>query len=136
MLQVVAAVLFRGEKFFIGRRPETKRLGGLWEFPGGKVEAGETEKAAQVRECREELGVEVRVGKRFMRLRHAYPDGEVSLTLYFASVEEGEIKLKEHTDGRFISAKEIGAYAFCPADLPALQKLADLFAEKKPEEIK
>ncbi|PWM75090.1 MAG: 8-oxo-dGTP diphosphatase MutT [Bacillota bacterium] len=126
MLNVVAAVILRGKKFFICKRPQGKHLGGFWEFAGGKVEEGETPAAALVRECEEELGVRVRVTGEFMRLFHAYADRDVFLSLYFAEIEAGEISLREHEDGRFISAAEIGDYEFCPADAPALERLKEI----------
>ena len=95
MLNVVAAVIVRGGKFFICKRPAGKHLGGYWEFPGGKAEAGETEEQALVRECGEELGVTVRPAGLLGRYVYAYPEEEISLALYFAEIVCGEIALKE-----------------------------------------
>lgn len=71
--QVVAALIWRGEQFMICQRPAHKARGLLWEFVGGKVEPGETRQQALVRECREELGVEIAVGDVFMEVTHTYP---------------------------------------------------------------
>ena len=87
--QVVAALIWRGEQFMICQRPAHKARGLLWEFVGGKVEPGETRQQALVRECREELGVEIAVGDVFMGVTHTYPDITVHLTLFHASAEAG-----------------------------------------------
>lgn len=126
MLNVVAAVIVRGGKFFICKRPAGKHLGGYWEFPGGKAEAGETEEQALVRECGEELGVTVRPAGLLGRYVYAYPEKEISLALYFAEIVCGEIAPKEHSAGLFVTAAESEKYAFCPADGAALEKLREL----------
>ena len=91
MTQVVAALIWRGDHFLACQRPAHKARGLLWEFVGGKVEPGETKEAALIRECREELGVTVRVGDVFMELVHEYPDLTVDLTLFHAFLDHGEI---------------------------------------------
>ena len=87
--QVVAALIWRGGQFLICQRPAHKARGLLWEFVGGKVEPGETEQQALVRECREELGVEIAVGDVFMEVTHTYPDITVHLTLFHVSIMQG-----------------------------------------------
>lgn len=89
MIQVVAALIWRGDKFLICQRPAHKARGLLWEFVGGKIETGESKEQALIRECREELGVEVSVGDVFMQVTHVYPDVEVQLTLLHAYIEKG-----------------------------------------------
>ena len=123
MVEVAAALIWRGGRFMICRRPAHKARGGLWEFAGGKLEPGETGPQALVRECREELGVTVDVGEVFMALTHVYPDITVRLTLYNASIAEGAPQLLEHTDLRWITPAEIPLYEFCPADEEILKKL-------------
>ena len=78
---VAAALYDRSGRVLIAQRPAGKPLAGRWEFPGGKVAAGESEEAALARELREELGIEMTTAKPFMRLTHAYPDREVELSL-------------------------------------------------------
>ncbi len=123
MTEVVAALIWDGAKFMICQRPAHKARGLLWEFVGGKVEAGETPQEALVRECREELDVTIVVGELFMTVVHPYPDIMVRLTLYSAAIEEGIPKKIEHNDIRWITAEEIGDYAFCPADEEILIEL-------------
>ena len=129
MTDVVAALIFDGDRFLICQRPAHKKRGLLWEFVGGKVEAGETKEAALIRECREELDVKIQVGDLFLRVDHEYPDITVRLFLYYASILEGEPKLLEHNDVRWITPGEISQYAFCPADDQILQKIIKTYCK-------
>lgn len=123
MTEVVAALIWRGDRFLICQRPAHKARGLLWEFVGGKVEPGETPQAALIRECREELDVALAVGEVCCRVVHPYPDLTVALTLFSARIAEGEPKKLEHRDLRWITVEEIGDYAFCPADEDILKDL-------------
>ena len=125
MTEVVAALIRRGDRFLICRRPPEKARGLLWEFVGGKVEPGETKEQALVRECREELGIAVAPGGIFMEVEHVYPDITIRLTLFNAVITAGEPKLLEHVDLRWITVSEIGDFEFCPADEVILQKLRE-----------
>ena len=120
--QVVAALVWRQDRFLICQRPAHKARGLLWEFVGGKVEPGETKEEALARECREELDADVRAGEVFMQLVHEYPDLTVELTLFHATME-GEPRLLEHNDLRWITVEEIDDYDFCPADTEILAAL-------------
>ena len=126
-VEVVAALIWRGDRFLACQRPAHKARGLLWEFVGGKVEPGETKEEALVRECREELGVTVRVGEVFTELTHVYPDLTVHLTLFHAAIPEGEPRKLENNDLRWITVGEMDAYPFCPADETILQKLRELY---------
>ena len=123
--EVVAALIWRGDRFMICQRPAHKARGLLWEFVGGKVEPGETKEAALVRECREELDVLVDVGSVFMDVVHEYPDITVHLTLFNGSISSGTPKLLEHNDIRWITVGEIPQYDFCPADDEILKRLME-----------
>ena len=116
MVEVVAALIWDGERFLICQRPEHKARGLLWEYVDGKVETGETKEEALIRECREELGVTITVGDVFMDVVHEYPDITVHLTLFHAKITEGTIQLLEHNSVAWITPAEIPNYAFCPAD--------------------
>lgn len=123
MTDVVAALIWQGDRFLICRRPAHKARGLLWEFVGGKTEPGETREAALVRECMEELAVNVEVGDVFMEVDHVYPDLTVHLTLFNARITEGEIRLLEHNDAKWITVDEIDKFDFCPADEEILEQL-------------
>jgi len=129
MTEVVAALVWEGNRFMICQRPPHKARGLLWEFVGGKVEAGETKEAALIRECREELDVTVSVGDVFMDVIHEYPDLRVHLTLFNARITEGEPKMLEHNDIRWITPDEIESYDFCPADEEILKKISEVFGK-------
>ncbi len=123
MTEVVAALIWRDGRFMICQRPANKKRGMLWEFVGGKVEAGETKQAALERECREELGITVLAENVFMELIHEYPDITINLTLFNSKILSGEPKALEHNDIRWISPDEIDSYNFCPADKEILNRI-------------
>ena len=127
MIEVVAAIIREGETFMICQRPPHKARGMLWEFVGGKVEFGETQEQALVRECREELGVTVLPDELFATVTHTYPDLTVHLSVYTAHITEGVPKRLEHHDIRFIAKEQIPEYDFCPADKEILQKIMTEF---------
>lgn len=121
--EVVAALIWDGDKFMICQRPAHKARGLLWEFVGGKVESGETKEQALIRECKEELKVLLSVGDVFMDVTHEYPDITVHLTLFNATIAEGKPKKIEHNDIKWITSSEISNYEFCPADEEILTKI-------------
>ena len=123
MVEVVAALIWDSDKFMICQRPENKSRALLWEFVGGKVEPGETKEQALIRECKEELDVTLSVGEIFMDVIHRYPDINVHLTLFNASILEGVPQKLEHNDIKWITVSEINNYDFCPADKEILEKL-------------
>ena len=132
MTDVVAALIWDGDKFMICQRPAHKARGLLWEFVGGKVEPGESKEAALVRECQEELDITVTVGDVYMELIHQYPDLTVRLTLFHAAIADGTPKKLEHNDIRWITVEEIPQYDFCPADEDILIQLRQ-DAARRPE---
>ena len=123
MTEVVAALIWDGDRFLACQRPAHKARGLLWEFVGGKVEPGETKQEALIRECREELGVTVAVWDVFMEVTHTYPDLTVHLTLFDAAIAEGVPQKLEHNDIRWLTVGEIDQYPFCPADEEILARL-------------
>lgn len=127
MVEVVAALIWDGDRFMICQRPAHKERGLLWEFVGGKQETGETRKEALIRECREELDITVSVGDMFMELIHVYPDLTVHLSLFHAAVASGIPRKLEHNDIRWIRVSEISAYDFCPADEEILRRLTEVY---------
>ena len=125
MTQVVAALIWKGDKFLACQRPAHKARGLLWEFVGGKVEPGETREQALVRECREELDITVEAEDIFMEVDHVYPDLSVRLTLFNARILAGEPRLLEHCDLRWVSVAEMDELPFCPADEEILVRLRE-----------
>ena len=123
MTEVVAALIWNENRFMICQRPAHKTRALEWEFVGGKVEAGETKEQALIRECREELDVEIKVYDIFMDVVHEYPDITVHLTLFNAAIAAGIPKKLEHNDIQWITPEEIGGYNFCPADDEILKEI-------------
>ena len=123
MTEVVAALIWRGERFLACQRPAHKARGLLWEFVGGKVEPGETREQALIRECAEELDITVVPRDIFMEVTHEYPDLTVHLTLFNADLSQGDPKPLEHNALRWITVEEIDQYEFCPADEEILRRL-------------
>lgn len=123
MTDVVAALIWEADRFLACQRPANKARALLWEFVGGKVEAGETLEEALIRECREELAITVAPKDVFMEVIHEYPDLTVRLTLFNASIAEGTPRALEHHDIRWITVSQIDELEFCPADEEILKKL-------------
>ncbi len=117
-LVVGAAIIDRG-RLLAARRTRPPELAGAWEFPGGKVEPGETERQALVRECREELGVEIRVGHR---VGGACPlGGGLVMHVWAATLVRGVPEAREHGALRWLTAEELFDVRWVPADLPAVE---------------
>ena len=122
-LVVACALVDTDKRVLIAQRPEGKALAGLWEFPGGKVEAGERPRDALIRECREELDVTLDVGGLYMQVTHEYPDIQIRLSLYEAVIASGELRGKEHEALCWILPREIPDYEFCPADVDIIHRI-------------
>lgn len=125
MIEVVAALIWDNNKFLICQRPKNKACALLWEFVGGKVEKGETKDHALIRECKEELDITLSVGTIFTEVTHTYPDITVHITLFNATISQGQPKMIEHNDIKWIQISEIDDFEFCPADVKILRRLKD-----------
>jgi len=122
-IRVVAALIVDpkdASRFLVQQRLPNKSRANLWEFPGGKVEAGETDEAALVRECVEELAVELNVGRRLWSTKHDYDDLTVQLELFAAEIVKGEPQALGSQALKFCTPVEMQALPFCEADLPLL----------------
>lgn len=115
-LPVVAAVIRRGDRILLARRPMDKARPGQWEFPGGKVDAGETPEAALIREIREELGCTIRVADRLMTVEHRYPDVAIALSAYWADLFIGEPYPHDVLGIAWVDPADLGAYDLSEAD--------------------
>lgn len=127
MTEVVAALIWKDDKFLICQRPANKARALLWEFVGGKVEKGETRPQALIRECKEELEITIDVGEELMQVTHEYPDITVNLTLFAAVIVQGEPTLLEHNDMCWITTCELPEYCFCPADETIVKMIEERF---------
>lgn len=120
---VVAAMIWHDGKFLLCQRPSGKARSLLWEFPGGKVEADETHAEALIRECREELGIQINVSDKVAQVFYSYPDISIALYLYTCTLTDGEPIALEHNAILWISPEEISDYPLSPADAELYKKL-------------
>jgi mutator protein MutT len=122
-IEVSAALIFHDGRLLITQRHVGSHLGGLWEFPGGKREAGETFEACLVREIREELGVEIAVGELFEEVRHDYPEKSVHLKFFLCKLIAGEPQALDCAAVKWIDVAGLTAHEFPAADERLLEKL-------------
>lgn len=122
-MDVSAALIFRHGKLLIARRHKDSHLGGLWEFPGGKREARETDEECLAREIREELGVEISVGELFEEITHHYPEKTVHLKFFLCRLVSGEPEPLGCAAFKWIGKNELADYPFPAADARLLKKL-------------
>jgi len=123
IIEVAAGLVFRDGKLLITQRHAGAHLGGLWEFPGGKREPGETFEQCLVREIREELGIEIEVGEILESLAHAYPEKTVHLKFYRCRWKQREPRAVDCLAFKWVSAAELGDYEFPAADARLLARL-------------
>lgn len=123
IVEVSAGLVFRSGKLLITQRHADAHLGGLWEFPGGKRETNETFEQCLVRELREELAVEVEVGRLFESLTHAYPEKTVHLRFFVCQLREGEPRPLGCAALKWVTCEELMAHDFPAADEQLLAKL-------------
>ena len=114
-LRVVAAAIRRGGLVFATQRGYGDQKDG-WEFPGGKIEPGETPQQALVREIREELDTEIRVGSLLGRVEYDYPSFHLSMDCFWCEILSGDLALREHEAARWVSAEQLDSLPWLPAD--------------------
>lgn len=124
-INVTGAVLTDGDKVLAARRGPGKALPGFWEFPGGKIEAGETPEESLARELEEELLCQAAVGDFITTTEYEYDFGIVVLSTYFCTLLEGEPQLTEHEEIRWVPAAELHTLTWAPADIPAVKIIAE-----------
>lgn len=115
-VNVVAAVIKRGDMIFATQRGYGDLKGG-WEFPGGKIEKGESPEAALVREIKEELDTEISVEKFLHTIEYDYPSFHLSMRCYLCSVVSGDLNLKEHEAARWLTKETLNSVEWLPADV-------------------
>lgn len=123
-VRVVAAVIERDGKYLACRRARHKSLAGLWEFPGGKVEPGETDQDALRREILEELGVEIQVGVHLATSFNKAGESDIELVAYRARLSKGDVSASsDHDELRWLTSKELEGVVWAPADVPFVEIL-------------
>lgn len=123
MIDVTAAILVKDGKVLIAKRKSGDKLPHKWEFPGGKVEAGETPQECLQREMHEEFGIDVGVGEYIGESVYHYHHGAIRLLAYRTMWQGGNLSLKEHADYAWVRRDQLEKFEFAPADLPFVQKL-------------
>ena len=127
-INVVGAVLTQGTKILAAQRGEGMSLAGMWEFPGGKIEDGETPQEALRRELEEELLCSAEIGEKVETTEYEYDFGIVILTTVFGTIVDKEPTLTEHSEVRWVEAAELGNLPWAPADIPAVDRVVAHFA--------
>jgi 8-oxo-dGTP diphosphatase len=127
-INVVGAIVVQGTKVLAAQRSPTMSLPGMWEFPGGKVEAGESPREALVRELQEELLCTAEIGDEVACTRHEYDFGFVTLTTFYSRLFDGEPRLTEHSEIRWIEATDLNSVEWAPADIPAVEQVMHDFS--------
>lgn len=127
-ITVAAALLHRGDRVFIAKRPADKKPALVWEFPGGKPEEGESLPQTLQRELKEELGIDTVIGKFITQTTHVYDFAQVTINLFeaFMKNENDIIKDDEHADTAWVKAEELDNYEFAQADIPLLPKVKEM----------
>jgi len=121
--QVTAAVIEKDGKILIAQRRKGSTLGGRWEFPGGKIEPGETAEECLKRELKEEFDIETEIGKFIIASRFRYCMVPIELLAYRVRYLSGDFKVREHDQIRWVSPSELKLYNFMPADKPIVELL-------------
>ncbi|MFI3213204.1 MAG: (deoxy)nucleoside triphosphate pyrophosphohydrolase [Eubacteriales bacterium] len=133
-IQVVAAIIRDGDKILATQRGYGEFAGG-WEFPGGKVEQGESDEVALVREIKEELEVDIVVEEFVHTVEYDYPNFHLSMNCYFAKVVGGEIVLTEHQSARWLTQDTLMSVEWLPADVSLIELLKELMLHFTPTQI-
>ncbi len=121
-IRVVAAIIRDGDRIFATQRGYGPMKDG-WEFPGGKIEPGETPEQALKREIREELDTEIEIGERVDRIEYDYPEFHLSMDCFFCSLLSGSMTLKEHEAAKWLMPNELDSVSWLPADLSLIEQI-------------
>lgn len=123
MIKVVCGIIMKENKVFICRRNINKPLGGYWEFPGGKIEAGELQEDALIRELDEELGMKVNIGLHFKTVVHAYEKFTIELIALRCEFQGANFNMTDHDSYEWVNVDELNKWRLAPADIPIANEL-------------
>lgn len=123
-IKVVAAIIQKENKILATKRGCGEFIN-MWEFPGGKIEPGETKEEALIREIKEELNIEISVDKFAIDIEYQYPNFYLFMSCFMCSIKEGSIELLEHNDGKWITKEELNTLNWLPADIDAVNYLKE-----------
>jgi 8-oxo-dGTP diphosphatase len=123
MIRVTAAIMTDSGKVFIAKRKPPGRMPGMWEFPGGKIEAGETPEQCLQRELHEEFGIDSAIGRHVGTSVYRYDFYTVELIAYRTKIISGHIRLNDHADMAWVEPDGLGAFEFAPADIPFVEMI-------------
>ena len=123
-IRVVGAVFHDGERFLACRKKPGKPLEGHWEFPGGKIEPGESPEQALAREIREELNLIAEVGQKVTTTTYEYDFATIELTTFYCTLVDGDLRLTDHDDTKWVTSTEAAHLTWAPADIPAVEAIA------------
>ena len=123
-IRVVGAVFHDGERFLACRKKPGKPLEGHWEFPGGKIEPGESPEQALAREIREELNLIAEVGQKVTTTTYEYDFATIELTTFYCTLVDGDLRLTDHDDTKWVTSTDAAHLTWAPADIPAVEAIA------------
>lgn len=123
MKKVTAAICISSNKILIAKRGTNVSLSGRWEFPGGKLEDGETPEECLKREIKEELNLDIIVGEFFDKSIHKYENGEIELLAYYCEIVSDDMILTVHEEVKWVKFSDVDRFDFLPADIPLVKKI-------------
>ena len=124
-IEVVAAIIQRDGAYFATQRGYGE-FEGMWEFPGGKIEPGESREVALKREIQEELDIDITIDKFLCTTKYDYPSYHLTMYCYICCIASGEIELREHKSARWLRSEELGSVKWLPADIDVISRLNNL----------
>jgi 8-oxo-dGTP diphosphatase len=126
MIKVAAAIIRKNGYILICQRCAGGNCAFLWEFPGGKVELNESFEQCAIRECKEELNINIKIKDIFLNTIYKYPDKEIEFTFFNAEIIQGELTMSVHNNMKWVLPDEMINFEFCPADIETVNRLIDL----------